>query len=259
MPNWDGGSKGMDGFAAYLSIGDSMSIDTYPYFELSAKDPNVSQLVGAASLLHRNNSQLWPEFDGKDLVSTYPEIMPIKLALDGATTLDFSDASTYQSFVAPYASQPVLVTMTIGGNDLLNVLMKSERDKGAAVSVEPIMNRFDLVVKNLTTLLPRAICVFTTIYDPTDGSGSLPGFIDFPDRLPLLQYMNEHIKLSAKKSNALLADVYTHFQGHGLAGPKDDFWYWGRMPIEPSARGASEIRRLWYEALAREGLVGVKA
>lgn len=258
MPGWGGDGKGMDGFAAYLSIGDSMSIDTYPYFELSAKDPNVSQQVGAASLLHRNDSQLWPEFDGKDLVSNYPDIVPIKLALDGATTFDFSDVSTYQSFVAPYADRPVLVTITLGGNDLLNVLMKSEREKDSAVSIEPIMDRFDLVVKNLSALLPRSICVFTTVYDPTDGSGNLPGFLQFGDRLPLLRYMNEHIIQSAKKNNALLADVYTHFQGHGLSAPKDDFWYWGSMPIEPSARGASEIRRLWYDVLAKEGLVGAK-
>jgi hypothetical protein len=29
-----------------------------------------------------------------------------------------------------------------------------------------------------------------------------------------------------------------------------DRWYWKRSWIEPNARGASEIRRLWLDALA---------
>jgi hypothetical protein len=29
-----------------------------------------------------------------------------------------------------------------------------------------------------------------------------------------------------------------------------DRWYWRRNMIEPNARGASEMRRVWLEALA---------
>jgi hypothetical protein len=29
-------------------------------------------------------------------------------------------------------------------------------------------------------------------------------------------------------------------------------WYWRRNMIEPSARGASEIRRVWWEAVEGE-------
>lgn len=44
----------MDKFAAYLGVGDSMSIDAYPLFELSKNNLDVPQNVGAASLLYQN-------------------------------------------------------------------------------------------------------------------------------------------------------------------------------------------------------------
>jgi hypothetical protein len=47
----------------------------------------------------------------------------------------------------------------------------------------------------------------------------------------------------------LLAEVYGHFLGHGVTAPEADRWYWRRSLIEPNARGASEIRRVWMEAL----------
>jgi hypothetical protein len=47
----------------------------------------------------------------------------------------------------------------------------------------------------------------------------------------------------------LLADVHRHFLGHGVTAPAQERWYWSPNPIEPSARGASEIRRVWWAAV----------
>jgi hypothetical protein len=47
----------------------------------------------------------------------------------------------------------------------------------------------------------------------------------------------------------LLAEVYGHFLGHGATAPEADRWYWRRSFLDPNARGASEIRRVWMEAL----------
>jgi hypothetical protein len=46
-----------------------------------------------------------------------------------------------------------------------------------------------------------------------------------------------------------VADAHSHFQGHGVTAPAAERWYWKRNLIEPSAAGASEIRRLWLDAL----------
>jgi hypothetical protein len=43
--------------------------------------------------------------------------------------------------------------------------------------------------------------------------------------------------------------VHRHFLGHGVSVPQSERWYWARNLIEPNARGASEIRRVWQDAI----------
>jgi len=47
----------------------------------------------------------------------------------------------------------------------------------------------------------------------------------------------------------LLADVHARFLGHGVSVEEQQRWYWSRSPLEPNARGASELRHLWLETL----------
>ena len=44
-------------------------------------------------------------------------------------------------------------------------------------------------------------------------------------------------------------DVHRHFLGRGVTAAEGDRWYWRRNLIEPNARGASEIRRVWWALL----------
>jgi hypothetical protein len=37
---------------------------------------------------------------------------------------------------------------------------------------------------------------------------------------------------------------------------EEDRWYWRRSLLEPNARGASEIRRVWLEALLTAEILG---
>ena len=55
--------------------------------------------------------------------------------------------------------------------------------------------------------------------------------------------------LARESDRILLADVHRRFLGHGVTAPERDRWYWRRNPIEPNARGASEIRRVWLETM----------
>jgi hypothetical protein len=51
----------------------------------------------------------------------------------------------------------------------------------------------------------------------------------------------------------MLAEVHAHFLGHGVSVLERERWYWRHNLIEPSARGASEIRRVWWDALTSRG------
>jgi flagellar motor component MotA len=68
--------------------------------------------------------------------------------------------------------------------------------------------------------------------------------------LQALDSLNQSIRtLGSGTPGVLLAEVYGHFLGHGVTAPEADRWYWRRSLIEPNARGANEIRRVWMEAL----------
>jgi lysophospholipase L1-like esterase len=241
----------MDKIATYICLGDSMSIDCYPYYELALTRPAVSQSVGAASLLYRNDPDVWPEFAHRDLLSANPDMRICNLTEDGATTFDFLDTD-YLKLLAGVERQPSLITVTLGGNDMLRTLSFSE-DQMASESAN-ILDRFNKVIDTLTQKLPRAILILTTVYDPTDGTGDLEGFGNIKSQLNWLDYINDGIKACASRKFALLADVHRHFMGHGASAPAEERWYWKPNPIEPGARGASEIRRLWYDLAKAECL-----
>jgi hypothetical protein len=75
------------------------------------------------------------------------------------------------------------------------------------------------------------------------------------DLLAYLDRVNQHIQNYATSTGALFTDIHRHFLVHVLSAPARERWYWAPNPIDPSAHGASEIRRLWLDALQAEGLV----
>ena len=144
-----------------------------------------------------------------------------------------------------------MITLTAGGNDLLDALTVERR---LAEVLEEISGRYAELVTTLREEFPGATLLLATVYDPTDGSGLLPELSDRYGRLPIehLHRFNDHVRrLAGRTSGARLADVHRHFLGHGVSAPPADRWYWKGSLIEPSARGASEVRRLWWRALAR--------
>jgi hypothetical protein len=111
--------------------------------------------------------------------------------------------------------------------------------------------RYTDLVETVRDELPRATLVLATVYDPTDGTGRLPG-LEAYGRLPLehLDRFNEQVRqISRAMPGVVLADVHRHFLGHGVTAAEPERWYWRRNLIEPNARGASEIRRVWWEAV----------
>jgi lysophospholipase L1-like esterase len=236
-------------FSVYVALGDSMSTDHYPTCDVRDLDlpPDRLDPLGAAALLFRNDDLRWPDFAERDLERRSLGVKFLNLAEDGAMIDDV--ATEELARLGRNSDDPgILLTLTAGGNDLLDALAA---DRQLDKAVRQIARHYTDLVESVRDELPNAALVLTTVYDPTDGTGTLPG-LEAYGRLPLeyLRQFNDHVRETARTtSGTLLADVHRHFLGHGVTAPERDRWYWRGNLIEPGARGASEIRRVWWEAL----------
>ncbi len=187
--------------------------------------------VNPGRLLVRNDDRLFPEFRGHDLVSLGPAHL-IHRAQDGATVSNLP----LQTRGLKVKGERIAL-LTIGGNDLL-----SRPDMGQGSE----MQRFAEVLESFLQALPIRPVFLGNVYDPTFGDDSL-NFLDIEPSISRQSHrmMNDVIAELAKRYGALV-DLYAHF----LTG--DPTWF--TQIIEPSLRGASEIRRCFL----RQVLVSVR-
>ncbi len=235
----------------YVALGDSISTDDYP-------GPDR----GAVSLFYLNDDERFPEFQDKDLMALNAGIQFTLAASNGATTETVLHAQL--SSLPPSSPGITLVTLTIGGNDLLRAIHGTPQQMSTYTT--KIVKNIDRIITIVQTMYPSSLVLLGTIYDPTDGVGDLfePGQ-RLPDALEMLDTINVHIRSFARLPRIYLVDIHKHFLGHGshhadIDNPyfsKDDSTYWFTSTIEPNERGASEVRRLFWEALQR-GLVDLK-
>ena len=246
-------------FSAYVALGDSMSIDLYPALDAGETDVVVAleriaeagavAPLGAASLLHRNDDARWPEEQGADLVSYYPGITFANLAADGAT---IGDVFGEQMPQLEESDERTLITITAGGNDLLSAFANRPRLSLLESIARDVGEAFEFLLDSVRRARPNALILLTTIYDPSDRLGRIPGVLEAAGAMPLhvLDGLNERIRTLARGTPGVrLADVYAHFLGHGASVQPEDRWYWRRSLVEPNAQGAHEIRRVWRDAL----------
>ncbi|MDP2528435.1 MAG: SGNH/GDSL hydrolase family protein [Candidatus Palauibacterales bacterium] len=240
----------------YISLGDSISIDLYPGLDAAERErlPQMPPGLGAASLLHRNDDGRWPEFTCRDLVSVWPEVRYVALAEDGATTASVLRLQLPR--LPEEVEGPVLVTLTAGGNDLVGLLDMGSAGPAlgapdpAAGLVEEAARTLERVVRELRTRFPSAALLVGTVYDPSDGTGDLGDGVRRTRELEALATFNGRVEAIARGAGATVVPIHHRFLGHGLTEPDvSNRWYWRHLVIEPSARGASEVRRLWLEAL----------
>ena len=246
-------------FTTYVALGDSLSIDLYPALDAGEIDVAVAlervadagtvAPLGAASLLYRNDDARWPEEQGADLVSYFPGIALINLATDGAT---IGDVFGEQLSQLEESEERTLVTITAGSNDLLSAFANKPRRSLLESIARDVADAFELQLDSVRRARPNGLILLSTIYDPSDRLGRIPGVLEGAGALPLpvLDGLNERIRTLARGTpGARLADVYAHFLGHGASVPQEDRWYWRRSLVEPNAEGAHEIRRVWRDAL----------
>jgi lysophospholipase L1-like esterase len=238
----------------YLALGDSISIDLYPGLDVAEREglSHPPPGLGAASLLFQNDDR-WPEFEGRDLSTRCPGIAHTNLTQDGATTRTVLAMQIPR--IPEDAEGPALVTLTAGGNDLLALLDVDPRPAEAGhshgvPSIGDVARTLERVVSRVRGLLPDCDLVVGTVYDPTDGSGDLGDGRRRPDALDALHAFNDRVREIARDAGARVAPIHDHFLGHGLSEEDPaERWYWRHLPIEPSARGSHEVRRLWWEAI----------
>jgi hypothetical protein len=250
-------------FAHYVALGDSMSVDMYAALDRGetdvavalerVPDAGVVAPLGAASLLYANSDEHWPEESGADLSTRYPGITFRNLATTGAT---IGDVFGEQLMELEESEEPTLVSLTLGGDDLFSAFASKPGASLQAGIVRDIAQAWDLVVDRILETRPNALVLATTVYDPSDGTGDIPGVLS-GTKLPvaMIEALNAHIRTAAaREPRAVLADVHAHFLGHGATVPEEERWYWRRAMLEPSAQGAHEIRRVWLEAIERAEL-----
>jgi acyl-CoA thioesterase I len=177
-------------------------------------------------LLVRNDDQLFPEFQGQDLSSYGPAQLEHR-AVDGATVASLPAQARN---LAP--TDKAVAILTVGGNDLL---------RGLIVDRGPGIDAFAAVLDVFLRDLPIRPVLLGNVYDPTFGDDAL----NFTGVDPALarenhRRVNAVIAELASKYGALV-DLHTHF----LSGDMT----WCTHTIEPSLRGASEVRRCFLPHL----------
>jgi lysophospholipase L1-like esterase len=229
----------------YVALGDSISIDLY------AGGPGR----GGASLLARNRDGDFPDWRGRDLATTRPELGFALLATDGGTTGSLLDAQLPR--LESSGAIPRVVTLTIGGND---VLAAYGNTPAALEIVACVRERVGHVLDRLHALVaPTDPIVVGTVYDPSDGTAEAwrVGLPPWPEVVDVLAALNASLRGVADEHGARVAEIHGRFLGHGLharnpaqgkARPRDRaLWYCNI--IEPNAWGADAVRAAFWSAL----------
>src|SRR5215213_7787396 len=177
-------------------------------------------------LLIRNDDALFPEFRGQDL-SSRGLVRLEHRAVDGAT-VDSLPAQARD--LAP--SERTAAILTVGGNDLL---------RGLLVDDGPGIVAFATSLDAFLRDLPMRPVLLGNVYDPTFGDDTL-NFTGVDSELARENHRRVN-SVIAELANEYGALVYLH--AHFLSGDPT----WCTHTIEPSLRGASEIRRCFLPHL----------
>jgi lysophospholipase L1-like esterase len=181
--------------------------------------------VHPGQLIVRNDDRLFPEFRGRDLQSAGGAGARLDhRATDGATV----ERLPAQAGGLRPPRGPAAALLTIGGNDLL---------RGLAADTGNGLRQFERNLEHFLRNLPLRPVLIGTVYDPTFGDDAR-NFLGVEARIARRNHerVNAVLRAMAQRYGAL-ADLHAHF----LKG--DPSWY--VHTIEPSLRGASEVRRVF--------------
>ena len=177
-------------------------------------------------LLVKNDDRLFPEFEGRDLRSRGP-VRLVHRAVDGATV---DDLAAQARGLHPQA--PSVGLLTIGGNDLI---------RGLAGDTGPGLRAFERTLDAFLARLPIRPVLMASVYDPTFGDDAR-NFLGVEARIARANHRRVNAVIAAlARRHGRFVDLHAHF----LSG--DPSWF--TRTIEPSLRGASEVRRAFLAAM----------
>jgi len=194
----------------YLALGDSISIDDYTEVKGGGAASQFAKLIGADTFQN--------------------------LTVDGRTT-----EGVLASF-GEVTGKPDIVTLTVGGNDLL---MGIVHVRTGITMMEQVVNS---TLKNLNQICGHIAVyncptIINTIYDPTDGSDIVAAAIGLPPSMRGgFNALNAGIKEAANRYGFLLCDLEVLFHKHGVVS----FNSWIVSQIEPNLKGATAIAKAWH-------------
>lgn len=227
---WLAGAAGTLGLLQYLRREPTAMLTVYTFGDSILDCERYNERgVHPGQLLVANDDRLFPEFRGQDLRSRGPARLDHR-ARDGATVTGLPSQARGLSVAGD-----AVALLTIGGNDLIGGLIG---DSG------PGIGRFAAAVEQFVRELPIRPVLIGNVYDPTFGDDEQ----NFLGVDPALGRAN-HLRV-----NAVLAEVAGRYgqlvdlHGHFLSG--DPSWF--TRTIEPSLRGASEVRRCFLREIINE-------
>jgi lysophospholipase L1-like esterase len=230
---------------SYVILGDSISM-------------GGGQAPFYYDLLASNDDTQYPAWQGKDLKTKYgASLMVVNNAVAGSVSADLPGQVTKLPASLP---GPVHVTITIGGNDMVD-------------NIIPILQGTDQQLRttfgsNIASALGQLtmpgrfgagveVRIFEAdIYDPSDGTGNLS---KCPAPLDMIPAQNFDPYFSAwnsvvdttvpKEGMSVVAPLHMTFRGHGVNS--SDNWYYSDC-IHPNAKGHVAIRGMFWSMITGE-------
>jgi hypothetical protein len=156
-----------------------------------------------------------------------------------------------------------VVTLTVGGNDLLGAYGDTTRARAAVRTVIVCVGQVLTRLARLMNSTDDPI-ILGTVYDPSDGhadGAARLGLSPWPEVLDVLAELNDGLRAVAGQHRARIAEIHDRFLGHGLAignpaqpepRPRNrGLWYCNIL--EPNAWGADAVRASFWQALQQPG------
>ena len=212
----------------YIALGDSIA---------AGQVTSLPRERGYAALL----SSLLQKFDASG--PSPAGLKSVNLAVSGETDESFmanGQLASFQNEVSQIQSEGAdlqLVTITLGGNDILQLQNQGNADRQAGL--DRFRSSYPAAITAVTQALGdlKPTIVVTTYYDLTEGDPQVKN----TDAWWVAQF-NDVIKSTAQQNGLKVADVESAFQGH----VQDYTWY--PLDVHANNDGHAEIAKLVWQA-----------
>ncbi len=194
-------------------------------------------------------------------------------AVPGHTTLDLLNVICNSENARKAISNADLISVSIGGNDLIQLLSKSKDDTSAMLdimlngvnakvvknAVENVKFNLNGVCTELRLLNPDAPIIFQTIYNPLYANDQYSSYASFAEMfVPVM--IDVLTELCNEYENIFIADVYTAFDAYYKETGSYDIIH--SDGIHPSDKGHALIADVVLEVISeleQKGLVNPPA